>query len=1045
MSENKIALSVVIPVYNAERTLPEALDSLLGQSLAETEVICVDDGSTDSSVEIIRKYAGRDERVRLLQQENQFAGAARNTGMEAARGEFLFFLDADDYVLDYALEAAYLKCVKYNLDCLKFRSLTLDEQSGRYIFNEKNEFNSLEPGDWLRLLTPEENSPLFRISITPWSGMYRRSFLLDHGCRFNTLRCVNDRSFYCKLITCGGRIMCSPGRVTVHRVNQKDSLVGRKAEHFDCQIRSIRIIEDQMKTDGTDDCLRDLVMRQEYEDLLVWYRRLAADAGVREEMDRKIGDYLREDRSGCGVILQDMMKAADLTKAPGAPEERKPFHPVSQQPKVSVIVPIMNVEDYLNLALESLTNQTLEDMEFIILNDGSTDHSLTIMKEYAEIDKRFVIVDKKNSGYGHTMNTGIDMARGEYIGILEPDDFVEPHMFGRLYEEAERYRLDFVKSDFSHFWINPDGSLKKKTVLLSPDDSFYNRTLSPEKEKETFFFPINTWSGIYRRDFLNRYHIRHHETPGASFQDNGFWFQTFCHGKRVRFIRDRLYVYRRDNPNSSMLSRKKENCVTEEYRWIHGLLEKDPRLLAEFEDVMYNKQWLSMLLTLSRLEAGRKLPYLRHIREELKEPYERGLYQRNYLHPFDLKRLDRIMEDPEAYYNTVDISVIVPVYNAEKYVEECLRSVLFRSNVNIEVICVDDGSTDSSPEILRRMAEQDCRIHVYTTANRGAGAARNEGLKHARGEYLSFLDADDFFDTDMLDRAWNRAKLDDLDIVVFRSDNFLTDTQKFTAPQGCREELLPANRPFAGTDVGQDVFRLFVGWAWDKLFRASFVREKGLSFAELGSSNDLSFVFTAVAAAERIGYFPCEPLAHHRRYSGSISTSREKTWDCFYHALLELRENLKRLGLYERFERDYINYCLYFSIWQMTTVKEDGYEKVYRKLASEWFDAFGVSGKPREYFYNRENYDMMLRMKTLSPEDFLLQMFNQFRNRPAGTVQTVDNPAILGSVSYRIGRAATWLPRKARSGVRLLKDAGPRKAWIYGIQKGRNLLRGRRR
>ena len=182
-------------------------------------------------------------------------------------------------------------------------------------------------------------------------------------------------------------------------------------------------------------------------------------------------------------------------------------------PKVSVIVPIMNVENYLKQALDSLAAQTLEEMEFILINDGSTDGSLAIMQEYAERDRRFVSVDKPNSGYGHAMNTGLDMARGEYVGILEPDDFAEPDMFRRLYEEASANGLDFVKSDFIQFTTNEDGSLKNKPVRLSEDDWFYNRTLCPEKEKQVFFFPINTWTGIYRRDFLDEHHIRHHETP----------------------------------------------------------------------------------------------------------------------------------------------------------------------------------------------------------------------------------------------------------------------------------------------------------------------------------------------------------------------------------------------------------------------------------------------------------------------------------------------------------------------------------------------------
>ena len=710
--------------------------------------------------------------------------------------------------------------------------------------------------------------------------------------------------------------------------------------------------------------------------------------------------------------------------------ENKTVCPVCPEPRVSVIVPVMNVEAYLRQALDSLAAQTLEEMEFILINDGSTDGSLAIMREYAERDERFTVVDKPNSGYGQTMNVGLDKARGEYVGILEPDDYAEPHMFRRLYEEASSNGLEFVKSDFIQFTVNEDGSEKKRPVRLSEDDWFYNRTLSPEKEKQVFFFPINTWTGIYRRDFLNEHHIRHHETPGASFQDNGFWFQTFCHGKKIRFIRDQLYHYRIDNPNASMRSRSKEHCITEEYRWIHEWLEKDPTLLTRFEKVMYSKQLLSMLLTYSRLETDRKLPYAQHMRDELAVPYDRKLFDRSFLDALDWQRLVRIMEDPEAYAKTVEISVVIPVYNAEKYIQQTLREILFPSQVNLEVICVDDGSTDGTGEILKKAAEQDSRIHIYNSGHAGAGAARNTGLKHATGEYLAFLDADDFYEPGMLDSAWRNVKSKDLDIVVFPSDNYNMKTCAFGKPQGCRTYLLPARRPFAGKEVKQDVFRMFVGWTWDKLFRTSFIRQTGLTFAELPSSNDLSFAFAAIAAASRIEWCEGFPMVHHRIYPGSISASRDKTWTAFHDALMELKANLKRLGIFERFEQDYVNYCLYFSLWQMSTVSEETGAKIWHKLASEWFEDFGANDRPEQYFYHPEHYDAMQLIRKQDPEGSLSRVAEVIFHPPAPP-QTGGIPATLPGK----------IVKKIRTGVWLLRRQGVKPVARYAGQKLRRMMR----
>ena len=374
---------------------------------------------------------------------------------------------------------------------------------------------------------------------------------------------------------------------------------------------------------------------------------------------------------------------------------------------------------------------------------------------------------------------------------------------------------------------------------------------------------------------------------------------------------------------------------------------------------------------------------------------------------------------------SVDISVIIPVYNAESYIGECLQGILSARGPRIEVICVDDGSTDNTAALLQQMSGSDPRIRVYSSAHAGAGAARNVGMQHAAGSYLSFLDADDFFDPDMLELAWNKARGNNLDLVVFPSDNYFMDTLAFSESQGCLRSLLPEKRPFSGTDVPRDIFRLFIGWAWDKLFRTAFVRQTGLSFAELPSSNDLSFTFAAIAAAPRMDWLDGAPLAHHRRYSGSISTGRDKTWDCFYHALLELRENLRKLNLYNRFERDFVNYCLYFSLWQMTTVSEDTGRRIWNKLVREWFDEFGLAGRPKGYFYQPEYYTAMRQMEKKTPEEYLPRI-SRMLHGPASPLQagSAESSGPARRVVQKF-RTAVWLLR--RNGVKTVLQYGSRK------------------
>ena len=1045
-------ISIVIPVYNAADYLPQTLESVLGQSLRDIEVICVDDGSTDRSLAILHDFAARDKRVRVLQQENRHAGIARNTGLEASSGEYVHFLDADDYVLDYAYEALYNKAVKYNLDCLKFASVAYDVPRQTAVDLPSFTLSRLRPGDFNRLLSLEEGSPIYKVNVSPWNGLYRRAFLEEKKIRFNDLFCVNDRSFYSAVITNAGRMMIARDRLVVHRVGLDNSLVGLRAQHFDCHFRSIELVEDRLMRDEVEPDVMERMMRKEFADLATWCREFCDGSEMGEQLLARTGQFVHGYHGRFALILQEMFRK--LRRELAAPrKEKEPPKVVTlhraacPSPKVSVVVPIFNVEDYLNEALHSLAEQELEEMEFLCVNDGSTDGCLTILREYAALDGRFRILDGPNGGYGKAMNRGIDVAKGEYLGILEPDDFVPPEMFQKLYRVAHRNQLDFVKADFYRFTVKANGDLSKRLNRLSDDASYYGRVLCPGEEIETFKFVMNTWSGIYNLDFLNRWHIRHNETPGASYQDNGFWFQTFCRAERAWFVRRPYYMNRRDNPNSSMFNRKKLYCVTDEYRFIYDWLSRDPGLLEKFGPIFYAKKFSNFMVTYRRLAPEYQLEYLHHICDEFRPALEAGLLDEELLGPAYWKQLHEILADPDAYYEKIRVSVVMPVYNAEAYLRQTLDCLLVRNEVQFEVICVDDGSTDRSLEILREYEARDSRVRVITQRNAGAGAARNNGMRLARGEYLSFLDADDFFEPEMLRTAYDRAHTLETDITVFRCDQYFQDADVYAdARYTINDSLLPLHQPFAGTEIECDIFKAFVGWAWDKLFRTEFVRSNGLKFQEQRTSNDMLFVFSAIVKAERISTMNAV-LAHHRRDAGSLSVTREKSWECFYRALLALREQLRAWGLYERFEQDFINYSVHFSLWNITSLRGPSYHKLHERLVNEWADNLGITVHDEYYFYDRGEYRKMQVLLSSTSEEFLFWQLDDSRaesarlrtqnNRLQRDVRNLrarrnrleerlkntqeknaglraKNKEIKQSAIWKVGRVVTWAPRRLK-------------------------------
>ncbi len=306
------------------------------------------------------------------------------------------------------------------------------------------------------------------------------------------------------------------------------------------------------------------------------------------------------------------------------------------------------------------------------------------------------------------------------------------------------------------------------------------------------------------------------------------------------------------------------------------------------------------------------------------------------------------------------ISVVMPVYNKEKYLTECVDSVLRQTFRDMELICVDDGSTDASRELLKGYAEKDPRVRLLCTDHQGAGPARNKGMSEARGKYIIFLDSDDIFEPELLEKLFVSCERTRSDVVVCRSDRYNQNTGKYIAcPWTIKSKLLPDQKPFPCTAVKKDFFMAFVWWPWDKLFRKAFIDRIGIQFQNLRTTNDLFFVAGSTLKAKHISYID-DVLVHHRvGMESSLSVTREKSWDCFYKALLQLREYMRKEKLFDRFEQDFINYCLHFSLWQLETLQGYSYCLLYNALRNEWFSEMGLTAKKAGYFYNKKNYAMM--------------------------------------------------------------------------------------
>lgn len=237
--------------------------------------------------------------------------------------------------------------------------------------------------------------------------------------------------------------------------------------------------------------------------------------------------------------------------------------------KVSVVVPVYNSEKYLKQCIDSILAQTLKDIEIICVDDGSTDKSDRILDDYVLADARVKVLHQENKGYGAAMNTGIAEAAGRYIGIVESDDCILPEMYETLYDAAEPDGIEVLKSE-AYYWYESAGY--RKRIHRESLEAYFDRNLY-DFDRNTFFdFYMNIWTGIYKRELLEREEIRFHESEGASYQDNGFWMLTMMYCKSAKWLNRAFYLYRQDNEESSIKSKAKIMAMTKEYEYVERCL-----------------------------------------------------------------------------------------------------------------------------------------------------------------------------------------------------------------------------------------------------------------------------------------------------------------------------------------------------------------------------------------------------------------------------------------------------------------------------------------
>lgn len=378
------------------------------------------------------------------------------------------------------------------------------------------------------------------------------------------------------------------------------------------------------------------------------------------------------------------------------------------------------------------------------------------------------------------------------------------------------------------------------------------------------------------------------------------------------------------------------------------------------------------------------------------------------------------MAEKKKKTNEILVSVIIPVYNSESLLRECLDSVVGQTLREIEIICVDDGSTDGSIEILKEYAEKDKRVVVIEQKHSNAGVARNTALAVARGKYLSFLDADDYYDVTMLEKLIKAPEADpEIDVVICGANIYnVKQDNLYYSDMSIIEKFTIEKNPFSPAEMHEHIFNTFQNWVWNKIFRRERIQEKGIVFDDVRRSNDALFVCCALSTARKIYVHREALLVHRKGMKTNMQANNIQEPDAFMKAYEKIYERLQEIhgDDFEMYRQSFFNRALLSFRYYTNTVRRDPLTHSYIKhlVAYKGEKVFGFSRYPADYYYELEYlYSKNLRGWYKD----LLKEVGQY-GKP---IKEFDYRSLK---EYQVGYRVLWLPRKIKGLLKSTRKNG---------------------
>ena len=673
-------------------------------------------------------------------------------------------------------------------------------------------------------------------------------------------------------------------------------------------------------------------------------------------------------------------------------------------PKISVIMPSLNVKDYIVQCLESVINQSFYDIEIICVDAGSDDGTLEILKQYSENDSRIKILNSNKKSYGYQVNLGISKSIGEYVAIVETDDFIEKNMLKILYDLSENGDIDIVKGTFYHYDDSDENNIYSKSDNAKKD-IIQNRVFTINDEPYFLDGHPSIWAGLYNRKFLQKNNIKMVEASGGGWVDNTFFYESAILAKSIKYIHKPLYYYRISNPNSSTNKFKDFTIPMKRILEIFDLIEEYNINNENLIVVFYNRlfRYIEIILE-NNYNSEKNLDYetCKYIHDAVKKVNEdilirklkfnfQKLYYKfissSFLKSFENNSLtnekidikNKFAKSHEKY----KISVIMPVFNGENFIHRSVNSILNQTLDGIEIIFINDGSTDSSADIINDYNKKCNFVKVLNQSNQGSGKARNYGIKESNGEYIAFLDVDDFFmDNDALEKMYDVANTNNADMVSANIKHDLEMPGKYV-PFG----------PFHYYETNDVILPEAYGIPWSfykNIFKKEFLINKNIIFPDLLRGQDPVFLAEVLTKIDKIYVVATDLYAYVYNSDTAKANSYRKLHDQLLHYKMVI-DYFNESKFFRR-QNEYVHKIFLF----ISRLDDESIEDAYQAITEIFNEDIKLQYRLKNQLYLtfKDNFKFK-NLLCMNPKVSIILPINAFNENILNVIKSILNQSLV--------------------------------------------------